>query len=66
MTSTEINTLILIILNLADQHDEYFSIILMLISSHYMTNYGSDPTWFTNLMVAVRIFLLGWVGLVES
>ena len=26
----------------ADLHDEYFSIILMLISSHYMANYGSD------------------------
>ena len=29
----------------ADLHDEYFSIILMLISSHYMANYGSDPIW---------------------
>ena len=45
----------------ADLHDEYFSIILMLISSHYMANYGSDPIWFTNLMVCVRIFLLAWV-----
>ena len=45
-----------------DLHDEYFSIILMLISSHYMANYGSDPIWFTNLMVCVRIFLLAWVN----
>ena len=26
-----------------------------------MANYGSDPLWFTNLMVCVRIFLLAWV-----
>ncbi len=28
-----------------------------------MANYGSDPIWFTNLMVCVRIFLLAWVSL---
>ena len=29
----------------ADLHDEYFSIIRMLISSHYMGNYSRDPIW---------------------
>ena len=29
----------------ADLHDEYFSVIMILISSHYMANYGTDPIW---------------------
>ena len=29
----------------ADHHDEYFSIIMMLISSQYTANYGRDPIW---------------------
>ena len=29
----------------ADHHDEYFSIIFMLISSHYTAIYGRDPIW---------------------